>query len=352
VKRKRHRAVYLDLTNSTSELEHEINAAYIIVDTPSFCVKVKKKPKVLLSSSSSSDTTSSIPYSSGHDTDALLPISLSPINNDNLDMLSWDSNVAIACHCCSGISSSSTCFFLTMPKGQESVRKIAKSRATLQSEAVVRQQANPLTFACPSCPTTFTRARNLEVHMCTVHQLFSDSFVADESFPKNNAIVRAATVEELAEHTRVRVRVRRTRSVAPVANRIVSDDDNDEGPGMDLGGVADLPIGASRNFFASFTPIVLPRTTFLLPIHTRRVHRMGLCPAAAGSAAQMAAKERDDQEQTTDTAGAAELITTPPSDDADLAASDEKEDDFSLSFSGPSWIPWTPTSKRPHCPGR
>jgi len=113
-----------------------------------------------------------------------------------------------------------------MSRKPESVRKIAKSRATLRSEAVVRQQANPLTFACPSCPTTYTRARNLKVHMCTVHQLFSDSLIADESFPKRNSLVRAATVEELAEHARVRVR--RTRSVGPVTNRIVSDDDDDE----------------------------------------------------------------------------------------------------------------------------
>jgi len=50
VKRKRHRAVYLDLTNSTSESDQEMNAASIILDTPSFCAKVKKKANVLLSS--------------------------------------------------------------------------------------------------------------------------------------------------------------------------------------------------------------------------------------------------------------------------------------------------------------
>jgi len=35
-KRKRHRAVYLDLTNSSSETERESNNVSIILDTPSF----------------------------------------------------------------------------------------------------------------------------------------------------------------------------------------------------------------------------------------------------------------------------------------------------------------------------
>jgi len=40
LKRKRHRAVYLDLTNSSSESDQDRNAASIILDTPSFCAKV------------------------------------------------------------------------------------------------------------------------------------------------------------------------------------------------------------------------------------------------------------------------------------------------------------------------
>jgi len=85
VKRKRHRAVYLDLTNSSSESDQDINAASIILDIPSFYAKVKMKPKTSLPPSSSPDTVSSILYSSGHDTDALHSISLNSINNDYPD---------------------------------------------------------------------------------------------------------------------------------------------------------------------------------------------------------------------------------------------------------------------------
>jgi len=47
LKRKRHRAVYLDLTNSSSDSDHELNATSMILDTPSVCAKVKKRSKIL-----------------------------------------------------------------------------------------------------------------------------------------------------------------------------------------------------------------------------------------------------------------------------------------------------------------
>jgi len=43
LKRNRHRAVYLDLTNSSSDSDHELNATSMILDTPSVCAKVKRK---------------------------------------------------------------------------------------------------------------------------------------------------------------------------------------------------------------------------------------------------------------------------------------------------------------------
>jgi len=116
VKRMRHRAVYLDLTNSSSESDQDINTVSNFLDTLSFCAKVRKKPKIFLPPSSSPETVSFIPYSSRHDTDALHSISLNSTNNDNLDLSSWDSNVAIVCHCCSGISSELKCTFTKMPK--------------------------------------------------------------------------------------------------------------------------------------------------------------------------------------------------------------------------------------------
>jgi len=103
-KRKRHRAVYLDLTNSSSESEHDSNTVSLILDTPSFNAKVKKKPKFSPAPSSSTDTLSPISFSSGHDTDALHSSSLNSDNKDNVDFCSWDSNVAVACFFCSNLS--------------------------------------------------------------------------------------------------------------------------------------------------------------------------------------------------------------------------------------------------------
>jgi len=146
--------------------------------------------------------------------------------------------------------------------------------------------------------------------MCTIHQLFSDSLIAGESFPKRNSLVRAPTIEELAEHTKVRIRVRRTRSVSPLANRIISDDDDDEeGSRSHLSGVAGLPVGAPRSL------IVLPRTT--------------LCPAAAGSAAQLADKEPDDPGSVTDVD---EQLAASPSGTINPASSDQEEDNGPLGF--------------------
>jgi len=72
-KRKRHRAVYLNLTNSSSESEIESSNVSIILDTPFFNAKVEKKPKLSPIPSSSFDTLSPISFSSGHDTDVLIP---------------------------------------------------------------------------------------------------------------------------------------------------------------------------------------------------------------------------------------------------------------------------------------
>jgi len=152
--------------------------------------------------------------------------------------------------------------------------------------------------------------------MCTIHQLFSDSLIAGESFPKRNSLVRADTVDELAEHSKVRMRVRRTRSVGPLANHIISDDDDGEGSRDRLSGVAGPPVRVPRNLWSSFMPVALPCTS--------------LCPAAAGSAAELAAKEPDDQGSATDVD---EQLATSPGDVIDPATSDGEEDDGPLGFS-------------------
>jgi len=147
--------------------------------------------------------------------------------------------------------------------------------------------------------------------MCTIHQLFSDSLIACESFPRRNSLVRSATVVELAEHCKVRIQVRRTRSVGPVSNRIISDDDDEEGSGSRLGGVAGPPARVPLNLWSSFKPVVLPSTAS--------------CPAAAGSAAQLENNETYEQ-------GDEQLITSP-GDDIDPATSDGEEEDGSLGLS-------------------
>jgi len=112
--------------------------------------------------------------------------------------------------------------------------------------------------------------------------------------------------------------MRRTKSVGPVAARIISDDDDEES-GSRRGGVA-KPRRARvlRNVWSSFTAVVLPSTA--------------VCSAAAGSAAQLATEEPDGQSTITD---ADEQLTTFPGDDIDLepSGSDGEEEDDSLGFS-------------------
>jgi len=134
--------------------------------------------------------------------------------------------------------------------------------------------------------------------MCTVHQLFSDSLIACESFPGRNSLVRAATVGELAEHCKARKQVRRTKSAGPVANRIIADDDDEEARSRGGGVARPRKARVPRNVWSSFTLVMLPSTA--------------ACLAAAGSAAQLATKEPDGQPTITD---ADEQLTTSPDDD-------------------------------------
>jgi len=169
-KRKRHKAIYLDLTNSSSESEIESNIVSIILDTPSFNAKVKKKPKLSPTPSSSADTLSPISFTSGHDTDALISSSLNSDNKDKIDSCSWDSTKVMACFHCKDLSFGNCFSFTNMPKINSSKRRKtegqAKSRAKLRSEASARELADNRTFNCPTCEHTVTRARNLRYHMC------------------------------------------------------------------------------------------------------------------------------------------------------------------------------------------
>jgi len=86
-----------------------------------------------------------------------------------------------------------------MPKTggtQKSSAKTAKTCAELRVEATERQPLAPLTYSCTTCYLGFTRMRNLRVHMCTTHGLFSDTMSTTESFPLPDSVVRVATVEE------------------------------------------------------------------------------------------------------------------------------------------------------------
>jgi len=104
-KRRRHRAVYLDSTNSSSETETECNNVSIILDTPSFDAKVLKKPKFSPTLSSSTATLSPISLTNGLDNDAFPYISLNSDIKDNIDSCSWDSDKSMACFHCSELSS-------------------------------------------------------------------------------------------------------------------------------------------------------------------------------------------------------------------------------------------------------
>jgi len=230
LKSKRNRAVYLNQTNSSSDSEHEINAASIILDTPSFCAKVKKKSKVLGPSFSPSDNIST-PCSSSHDANTLRLDPLSPINNDKSDVLSWNSNVAIACHHCSRISLNGICSFLDMPKTvatQKGSAKTAKMRAELRVEATERQRLAPLTYSCTICYLSLTRMRNLRVHMCTAHGLCCDTMSTTESFLLPDSVVRVATVGERVDYVKPDRSARRRRSTGPTPNRVVYDDEEDD----------------------------------------------------------------------------------------------------------------------------
>jgi len=111
---------------------------------------------------------------------------------------------------------------------------------------------------------------------------------------------------------------RRTKSVGPVANRIIYDDDDEES-GSRRGGVAkSRRARVPRNVWSSFTPVVLPSTA--------------VCTAAAGSAAQQATEEPDGQPTITD---ADEQLATSPGDDIDLKpyGSDGEDEKDSFGFS-------------------
>jgi len=198
-KTKKHRAVYIDLTNSSSESETDSNNVSIILDTPFFNAKVKKKSRFSPAQSSSTDTLSPISFSSGHDTDALHSSSLNSDNKDNVDSCSWDSNGAVACFSCSNLSFSNCCLFTNMPKnrsrGKKTVSK-AKTRAVLRSEATAKKHADNRTFSCPTCAHTVTRARNLRYHMCEMHNLWCETLRQSISFPQPDSVFRTPTAEE------------------------------------------------------------------------------------------------------------------------------------------------------------
>jgi len=202
-KRKRHRAVYLDLTNSSSEFETDSNNVSLILDTPSFHAKVKKKPKFSPAPSSSADTISPIFFSSGHDTDALHSSSLNSDSKDHIDSCSWDPNVAMACFSCSKLSVSSRCSFTNMPKSLSKEKKgarKAKTRALLGSEASARELADNRMFTCSTCNHTVTRARNLRYHMCKMHNMWCETLRQTTSFPQLDSEFRIPTVEEFNKY--------------------------------------------------------------------------------------------------------------------------------------------------------
>jgi len=160
VTRKKHRAIYLDLTNSSSESEIESDDVSFILDTPSFNSKVKKKSRFSPAQSSSTDTLSPIFFSSGHDTDALHSSSLNSDNKENVDSCFWDSNVAVTCFSCSNLSYSNCYPFTNMPKNQSRGKKMAsnaKTTVVLRSEATARKLADNRTFSCPTWSHNATR---------------------------------------------------------------------------------------------------------------------------------------------------------------------------------------------------
>jgi len=154
--------------------------------------------------------------------------------------------------------------------------------------------------------------------MCNVHQLFSDSLIADESFPKRNSLVRAATAEELVAHSRVRVRVRRARSAGPNPNRVVFDDD-EENQNSTGGDAAASTTASVRTVWTSFIPLVLPQPTS--------------CPAAAGSVAQLAGDGSLEEVSYTVGVGVGLRLSTSPGDNINAAASDDEEEESPLDYS-------------------
>jgi len=118
------------LTNSSFESEIESNNVSIILDTPSFDAKVKKKHKFSPALSSSIATLSPISFVGGHDTDALLSFSLNSDNKDNIDSCSWDSDKAMACFHCSELSFRKCCEFARMPKVKSTTKKEKRGRKT------------------------------------------------------------------------------------------------------------------------------------------------------------------------------------------------------------------------------
>jgi len=168
----KRRVAYLDLTNSSSESDPDTNAVSIILDTPSFSAKVKKKHKMSSPFSSPLDTVSPVSYNSEHDTVALHSFFLNSEDIDITDSYSWNSTVAVACFQCSNLSLNQVCTFGSMPKTKISA-KTTKTHATLWSEAVARQHASQRTYACTACDLVFI-ARGIYVYTCV---LYMDSTV-------------------------------------------------------------------------------------------------------------------------------------------------------------------------------
>jgi len=143
--------------------------------------------------------------------------------------------VAVACFSCSNLSLSKNCTFASMPKsvskGKESA-KTAKTRALLRSEASEREIADNKMFTCPTCKpllNTVMRARNLRYHMSEMHNLWCETLHQTISFPQPDSTFRTLTAEEYEIYGHGKPLPKVKAATKHVPNRIVSDDDIEDG---------------------------------------------------------------------------------------------------------------------------
>jgi len=89
-----------------------------------------------------------------------------------------------------------------------------------------------------------------------------------EFFPQNNSIVRPATVDEVALYTKPKKSTIHPRSTGPAVNRVVFDDDADNGPAVAIGGVAE-PLIIPTPTLKSFPPLTISSATLLVKMTAR-----------------------------------------------------------------------------------